>query len=68
MNVKPGCKQSVMHDTVDSWEASNGGCCWSSKGHDDDFGGMWNERTTLKEDDMRTVLANHDDFCNESTC
>ena len=68
MNVKPGGKQAVMHDTVRAGK---------SQKHVDSAGvpkGMkiileecGINTQTLKGDDMRVILANYDDFRDEKT-
>ena len=39
--------------------------CRSFKWHEKNFGRMWYQYKTLKDDDMRVFLAIHDDFHDE---
>ena len=68
MNVKSGGKQAVMHDTV--W-AGKPQKLVDSAGVPKGMKRILEERgintQTLKGDDMRVILANHDDFRDEKT-
>ena len=68
MNVKPGGKQAVMHDTV--W-ARQKQAMVDAAGVPKGMKQILEERaintSTLLADDMRKILANHEDFRSEKS-